>query len=91
MQQPEGWYGRVEAVLRLSIPASAAMLSYTFTGLVDTMLVGRLGAVSLGAVGLASMVLLASTSLWLGVLNAVTPLAAQNEGAGRRHGSTSSA
>ena len=74
---------RMGEVLHLSIPAAASMLSYTLVGVVDTIMVGHLGANSLAAVGIANTVLFTIGAFVMGLLHAVSPLVAQNVGAGQ--------
>lgn len=52
-------------------------------GIVDTLMVGRLGADAIGAVGLASMLFFAVSVFAMGLLLGLDPLVAQAFGAGR--------
>ncbi len=55
----------------LAWPIAAAMLSETLLGLVDTKLVGSLGASALGGVGVAAMLMYLNYSTIFGVMRAV--------------------
>jgi putative MATE family efflux protein len=55
-------------IIRLVLPVIAGMISHTMLNIVDTAMVGRLGDVSLGAVGLGSFFILVSV-LVFGALN----------------------
>lgn len=85
----EGAADRYIEVVKLAAPATASMLSYTLTGLVDTLMVGPLGAAALGGVGLSTALLFTVGAFLMGVVGAVSPLTARHEGAGdkRRAGS----
>ena len=80
---PRSTGARLREVVRLAAPASASMLSYTVVSLVDTMMVGHLGAAPLAGVGLANTILFTAGAFLFGLMQAVTPLAAQADGAGR--------
>ena len=75
---------RFKEIVSLATPASVAMLSYTMVGVVDTLLMGRIGASAMAGVGLANTLLFTLSALMMGLIGAVEPLAAQFEGAGRR-------
>ena len=67
--------------LRLSIPIVIAQLSTTLMGLTDNLFVGRLlGAVPLGAAGLANSVSFLLSSIGIGGLSVVAALVAQANG-----------
>lgn len=73
---PSGEYvsfpGRVTRELfQLAWPIAAAMLGETAIGLVDTKLVGGLGAAALGGVGLATMLMFLAYSLAFGAMRGV--------------------
>ena len=73
---------RYGEVLALAAPATASMLSYTLAGLVDTLMVGPLGAAALGGVGLSNALLFTVGAFFMGMVGGVSPLTAQHEGAG---------
>ena len=68
-------------VVRVAWPLVVSMLSYTAMGLVDTLMVARLGTVEVAAVGLATAVYFTIGCLGLGLLGAVKILVAQAQGA----------
>lgn len=70
-------------VLRLAWPIAVSMLSFTLKGFVDMVMVGRLGADALGAVGIASVATWALITFPWGVLRGQRPLVSQYLGAGR--------
>ncbi len=71
-------------LVRLSAPIAVSMLSYSVMTLVDTLVVGRLGAAALAGVGLGGMVAFALVCFWFGLLRGAKTLVAQSVGAGRR-------
>jgi MATE family multidrug resistance protein len=71
-------------IIVLAVPVVVSKLSFTAMGLVDTAMVGRLGAVSQGAVGLAHTWIFTLGVLGLGVLGVVNTFVAQHHGAGQR-------
>ena len=73
-------------VLRIATPVLVSQLSYTAMGVVDTMMVGRLGISELGGVGLGNMITWWFLSFFYGVLSVVNTYVAQNLGANRRKG-----
>src|SRR5690349_11355838 len=74
----------VVATLRVAAPLAAANLSQMAMGLIDTVMVGSLGAVPLAAVGLGGGFYFTSAVVCMGLLGAVAPLAAFSLGAGDR-------
>ena len=70
-------------MLALAAPVVLAELGWVTMGIVDTLMVGRLGAHAIGAVGLASMMFFAVAVFAMGVLLGLDPLVAQAFGAGR--------
>jgi len=71
-------------LVRLAGPIAVSMLSYSVMTLVDTIVVGRLGAASLAGVGLGGTVAFALVCFWFGLLRGTKTLVAQAVGAGRR-------
>jgi len=67
----------------LAAPVVLAELGWVMMGIVDTLMVGRLGAHAIGAVGLASMLFFAVAVFAMGLLLGLDPLVAQAFGAGR--------
>jgi len=70
-------------MLALAAPVVLAELGWVSMGIVDTLMVGRLGAHAIGAVGLASMLIFAVAVFAMGLLLGLDPLVAQAFGAGR--------
>jgi len=70
-------------MLALAAPVVLAELGWVTMGIVDTLMVGRLGAHAIGAVGLAGMLFFAVAVFAMGVLLGLDPLIAQAYGAGR--------
>jgi MATE family multidrug resistance protein len=70
-------------MLALAVPVVLAELGWVTMGIVDTLMVGRLGAHAIGAVGLASMLFFAVTVFAMGLLLGLDPLVAQAYGSGR--------
>jgi MATE family multidrug resistance protein len=69
-------------LLRLAAPIAFTQAGYSLMGLVDTAVVGRLGAHALGAVGLANGIFFAIAVIGLGAMMGLDPLFAQALGAG---------
>jgi len=69
-------------LLRLAVPIAFTQAGYALTGLVDTAVVGRLGAPALGAIGLANGIFFAVAVIGLGAMMGLDPLFAQALGAG---------
>jgi MATE family multidrug resistance protein len=72
------------ALLRLALPVTTVQVGMMMMGVVDTAMVGRVGAASLAAVALGSMYFFLISIFGLGVLMALDPVIAQ--GAGARDG-----
>lgn len=70
-------------MLTLAAPVVLAELGWVTMGIVDTLMVGRLGAHAIGAVGLAGMLFFAVAVFAMGLLLGLDPLVAQAFGAGR--------
>jgi multidrug resistance protein, MATE family len=70
-------------MLTLATPVVMAELGWVTMGIVDTFMVGSLGPDAIGAVGLASMLLLAVGVFAMGLLLGLDPLVAQAFGARR--------
>ena len=70
-------------MLSLAAPVVMAELGWVTMGIVDTIMVGGLGADAIGAVGLASMLFLAVAVFAMGLLLGLDPLVAQAFGAAR--------
>src|SRR5260221_9739126 len=64
-------------MLALATPVVMAELGWVTMGIVDTIMVGGLGAGAIGAVGLASMLFFAVAVFAMGLLLGLDPLVAQ--------------
>jgi multidrug resistance protein, MATE family len=73
--------GELRPMIVLAGPVIAAELGWVAMGLVDTLMVGRLGADAIGAVGLGSMLFVAIAVFAMGLLLGLDPLVAQAYGA----------
>lgn len=71
----------LRTLLRLAAPIAFTQAGYALMGLVDTAVVGRLGAAPLGAVGLANGLFFALAVVGLGAMFGLDPLFAQALGA----------
>ncbi|WP_034386160.1 MATE family efflux transporter [Deinococcus sp. YIM 77859] len=74
--------GRTRELLRLAWPLMLSNLAYTAVGFTDTLLMGRLGVVEVGAVGFASICLLTLVLLLRGSVNTAATFVARALGAG---------
>ena len=74
--------GGLKEVARLAYPIVLTQMSITAMGVVDSMIVGRLGAAPLGAVGLGGMWVWTLTSFFVGTSTGVQTFVAQQHGAG---------
>lgn len=74
----------VQAFLKLAVPLASAQVAQAAVGFVDTIMMGRLGAESLAAGGLASTAFQLFLSTASGIVMAVSPLVAEAYGAGRK-------
>jgi MATE family multidrug resistance protein len=74
----------IRATLALAVPLALANLAQIAMGVVDTVMVGSLGAVPLAAVGLGGGFFFTAAVICQGVLNAIAPLAAFAIGSGDR-------
>ena len=70
-------------MLALATPVVTAELGWVTMGIVDTIMVGDLGASAIGAVGLSSMLFVSVAVFAMGLLLGLDPLVAQNFGARR--------
>lgn len=66
--------------LRLAYPIILGMLGHTVVGIVDNVMVGKLGPTELAAVSLGNSFVFIAMSLGIGFSTAITPLAAQADG-----------
>lgn len=70
-------------MLMLATPVVIAELGWVTMGIVDTLMVGRLGPDAIGAVGLAGMLFIAVAVFAMGLLLGLDPVVAQAFGAAR--------
>jgi MATE family multidrug resistance protein len=75
--------GSVREVALLAAPLVITQIMVTAMGVVDSVIVGRLGAAELGSVGLGGMWVWTLTSFFVGTSSGVQTFVAQNHGAGR--------
>ncbi|MEL1242065.1 MATE family efflux transporter [Flavobacterium flavipallidum] len=66
--------------LRLAYPIILGMLGHTIVGIVDNVMVGKLGPEELAAASLANSFVFVAMSLGIGFSTAITPLAAEADG-----------
>jgi MATE family multidrug resistance protein len=79
------WKDRpLRELVRLSWPITLSTLSYSIMTLVDTLILGRLGAAELAGVGLGGVAAFVLLCFPFGVLRGVKTLVSQAVGAGRR-------
>lgn len=78
--------GRTRELVTLAWPLVLSNLAYTAVGFTDTLYMGRLGVVEVGAVGLASLVLFTVSLLFRGALNTASTFVARALGAADRGG-----
>jgi MATE family multidrug resistance protein len=72
----------LEPMLRLAVPVVLAELGWMAMGIVDTIVVGRLGATATGSVGLGHNLHIAVTIFGLGLLLGLDTMVSQEHGAG---------
>lgn len=70
--------------LQLAIPLVSAQVVQSLTGFFDTIMMGRLGAETLAAGGLASLVFIAILNIAIGIISGISPVIAQAYGAGNK-------
>jgi MATE family multidrug resistance protein len=66
--------------LRLAYPIILGMLGHTIVGIVDNIMVGKLGPTELAAVSLGNSFVFVAMSIGIGFSTAITPLAAETDG-----------
>ena len=69
------------ANIRLAYPVILGMLGHTLIGLIDNIMVGRLGATELAAVSLGNSFVFIAMSAGIGFSTAITPIVAQGDAA----------
>ena len=83
IQQHHASRGGMGEVAALAAPLVLTQIMVTAMGVVDAVIVGRLGAAQLGAVGLGGMWVWTLTSFFVGTSTGVQTFVAQHHGAGR--------
>lgn len=78
--------GNVSEVLDVAWPIVVSMLSYTMMGVVDTLMVARLGTTEVAATGIASVAVFLTCAFGWGLCNAVKIAVSHSYGAGDRAG-----
>src|SRR6476660_7375576 len=63
--------------LRLAYPVIIGMLGHTLIGIVDNIMVGKLGSTELAAVSLGNSMIFVAMSLGIGFSTAITPIVAE--------------
>lgn len=63
--------------IKLALPVVAGMLGHTLIGIVDNIMVGRLGSTELAAVSLGNSFIFIAMSLGIGFSTAITPIIAE--------------
>lgn len=81
-EAPKKTEGEFRALFRLSAPLAIAQLGMMTMGVVDTMMVARIGVAELAAVALASTWAWSSAALFHGTVQGMDPLVSQAHGAG---------
>ena len=69
-------------LLGLSVPVATAQLGFMTMGVIDTMMVARVGVADLAAVAIATSWAWSSSSLFQGLVHGMDPLVSQAHGAG---------
>jgi len=85
--EPQLLLGQTEKrrkILNLAWPAIVENLLHTMVGIVDTAMVGRLGAASLAAVGLGNQISMVGLTVFSALATGSTALVARHIGAGER-------
>ena len=90
-EENEGQLGIAGQLLRLSWPIAVSMLSYSLMTAVDTLFVGRSGAVAIAAVGLGGMVSFTLLTFAMGLLRGGKVIVAHSFGAGDHEKTTETA
>jgi len=80
-----GWYAETKAMLILAAPLIVNSLSIAGMQFADAVMAGRLGAEALAAVAVGASVWFLGFMICLGVMMALSPIAARHYGAGESH------
>ncbi|MBF0695187.1 MAG: MATE family efflux transporter [Flavobacterium sp.] len=68
--------------LKLAYPVILGMLGHTLTGIVDNIMVGRIGSTELAAVSLGNSMIFIAMSIGIGFSTSITPLVAEADAQG---------
>lgn len=71
------YFNEFRANIRLAYPVILGMLGHTITGIVDNIMVGKLGAAQLAAASLGNSMVFVAISVGIGFSTAITPIVAQ--------------
>jgi len=74
----------VQEFFKLAVPLASAQVAQSATGFADTVMMGRMGAETLAAGGLAAIVFLSIVTMSVGMVMGVSPLTAEAFGAGQK-------
>jgi multidrug resistance protein, MATE family len=69
---------------KLAYPVILGMLGHTLTGIVDNIMVGKLGSTELAAVSLGNSLIFIAMSVGIGFSTAITPIVAEADAAGNK-------
>lgn len=83
-QTPSSARSEVRALAALALPLIATQVGSQLLSFVDTIMVGRLGPASLGAVGIGNSIFFFATVVGVGCIYGMDPLTSQALGAGER-------
>lgn len=75
--------GTVREVLTLSAPLIVSYISFSLMGMVDTLIIGRVGTPEQGGIGLGGMLSWLFGVVFVGTITVINTLVAQDYGAGR--------
>ncbi len=78
------FYSESKEFLKLAIPLISAQITQSAIGLVDTLMMGRLGSETLAAGGLAAMTFMSFLYTAVGVVMGISPIVAAAYGAGQQ-------
>ena len=76
----QSFYRELGYNLRLGFPVMLGLFGHTFVGMVDNIMVGKLGADELAAASLANSFVFIAIAIAVGFSIAITPLIAESDG-----------
>jgi MATE family, multidrug efflux pump len=77
--------GTVKEALVMSVPLVISFVSFSLMGIVDALIMGRVGTLEQGAVGLGSIIAWLLGSLFVGTMTVINTFVAQDFGAGKHN------